>query len=278
MQNKKNNPSKKFFFKKKWHQNNIMHQNLCTFAHIFMTYFMDIQLFIPCYIDQLYPETGKNVWKVLEKAGCNIHYNPEQTCCGQPAFNSGYMDETAQLAKKFINDFSEQMPIVSPSGSCTGFMKLHYEQVLATNPAYLERFKNMKAKLFELTDFLVNQMHVTDFGAAFPHKVTYHDSCSALREYGIKKEPRALLSNVKGLELVEMEECESCCGFGGTFSVKFTDISTAMVEKKVRSALETGAEYIVTTEASCMMNINGYCTKQNLPIKAIHIADILASF
>jgi len=238
---------------------------------------MDIQLFIPCYIDQLYPQTGFNTVKILEKAGCTVHYNPKQTCCGQPAFNSGYWKETASLAEKFLTDFNPDMPIVSPSGSCSSFIIHHYQKVLADRPDLLERHAQMKNTIYELTDFLVNVLKVDNLGARFPHKVTFHDSCSALREYGIKDEPRILLSHVEGLELVEMEESETCCGFGGTFAVKNNAISTAMVEKKVLNALATQVDYIISTEASCLLNINSYCTKNKLPIKGIHIADILAS-
>ena len=238
---------------------------------------MEIQLFIPCYIDQLYPETGFNVIKILEKVGCTVHYNPNQTCCGQPAFNSGYWKETAALAEKFLNDFPSGMPVVSPSGSCSGFIIHHYHKVLAGRNDLIQKLNLLKPGIFELTDFLVNKLKVEDVGASFPHKVTFHDSCSALREYGIKDEPRKLLANVKGLELIEMNESDTCCGFGGTFSVKNSAISVAMAMNKVRNAVATGAEYIVSTEASCLMNINGYCAKNNLPVKGIHLADILAS-
>lgn len=236
----------------------------------------DIQLFIPCYIDQLYPETGFNTVKILEKAGCKVHYNPEQTCCGQPAFNSGYWEESASLAEKFLHDFNPNMPIVSPSGSCSSFVIHHYQKVLAGKPALLAQHEQIKNSVFELSDFLVNILKVNKLGAKFPHKVTFHDSCSALREYGIKDEPRLLLSQVSGLELVEMEECDTCCGFGGTFAVKNNSISAAMAEKKVQNALATGVEFIVSTEASCLMNINGYIAKNKLPIKGVHLADILA--
>jgi L-lactate dehydrogenase complex protein LldE len=238
---------------------------------------MNIQLFIPCYIDQLYPETGFNTIKVLEKAGCTVQYNPNQTCCGQPAFNSGYWGEAGALAEKFLTDFKLDMPVISPSGSCSSFVKHHYHKLLADKPALLNRHEELKANVFEISDFLVNVLKVENLGAMFPHKVTYHDSCSALREYGIKDEPRRLLKQVAGLELVEMEECETCCGFGGTFAVKNKDISVAMAEKKVLNALETGVEYIVSTEASCLMNINGFIAKNKLPIKGIHLVDILAS-
>ncbi|MEI7505003.1 MAG: (Fe-S)-binding protein [Paludibacter sp.] len=237
----------------------------------------DIQLFIPCYIDQLYPETGFNTIKILEKAGCKVHYNTEQTCCGQPAYNSGYWKESASLAEKFLTDFNLDMPVVSPSGSCSSFVIHHYQKVLADKPELLARHAQMKNTVYELSDFLVNILKVEKLGAKFPHKVTFHDSCSALREYGIKDEPRALLAQVEGLELIEMEECDTCCGFGGTFAVKNNAISVAMAANKVRNALATGVEYIISTEASCLMNINGYIAKNKLPIKGIHLADILAS-
>ena len=238
---------------------------------------MDVQLFIPCYIDQLYPQTAFNTIKVLEKAGCKVHYNPNQTCCGQPAFNSGYWKEASALAEKFLTDFDASMPVVSPSGSCTSFVIHHYHKLLTENPELLQKHTDIKSTVYELSDFLVNVLNVENLGASFPHKVTYHDSCSALREYGIKDEPRKLLSHVSGLELIEMEESETCCGFGGTFAVKNSAISSAMADKKVINALATGAEFIVSTEASCLMNINGYCSKQNISVKGIHLADILAS-
>ena len=237
----------------------------------------DIQLFIPCYIDQLYPETGFNTIEILEKASCKVHYNTEQTCCGQPAYNSGYWKESASLAEKFLTDFNPDMPVVSPSGSCSSFVIHHYQKVLADRPELLARHAQMKNTVYELSDFLVNILKVEKLGAKFPHKVTFHDSCSALREYGIKDEPRRLLAQVEGLELIEMEECDTCCGFGGTFAVKNNAISVAMAANKVRNALATGVEYIISTEASCLMNINGYIAKNKLPIKGIHLADILAS-
>jgi L-lactate dehydrogenase complex protein LldE len=238
---------------------------------------MDIQLFIPCYIDQLYPTTAFNTVKILEKAGCKVHYNSQQTCCGQPAFNSGYWDEASSLAEKFLSDFDSSSPIVTPSGSCSGFVINHYQKILAKNPLLISKHEAIKNNFFELTDFLVNVLKLENLGASFEHKVTFHDSCSALREYGIKDEPRILLNNVKGLELIEMEECDTCCGFGGTFSVKNTAISTAMTANKVRNAMEAGVEYIISTEASCLMNINSYVSKNKLAIKGIHIADILAN-
>ncbi len=235
-----------------------------------------VNLFVPCFIDQFFPDIAEATVKILKKLGFEILLPRKQTCCGQPAFNSGYWKETQALAKKFLKDFDNEFPVVAPSASCTGFVKKHYEKIL-TDKKDLERFFNLKNRLFELTDFIVNELKINDLGAEFHHIVTYHDACSALREYGIKHEPRTLLAKVKGLKLVEMSEAETCCGFGGTFSVKMPHISTAIVEKKVRSALQTGAEFIVSTEASCLMNIDGYIKKQKLPVKTIHIAKILAS-
>ena len=240
---------------------------------------MDIELFIPCFIDQLYPQTAWNSIKLLEKAGCKVHYNPKQTCCGQPSFNSGYWDTTRKMAKKFMGDFDKNRPIVSPSGSCTGFVRNHYPKLFEEKEQeYINDAKHIGSHIFEITDFLVNHLKFIDFGAEFNHTVTYHDSCSALREYGIKKEPRLLLSKVKGLELVEMDESETCCGFGGTFSAKFDGIASAMTEQKVEHALNTHADYIISTESSCLMNIEGYINKNKKPIKTIHIVDILANF
>ena len=239
---------------------------------------MTIDLFIPCFIDQLFPETAWNVVKILKRCGIEINYNSNQTCCGQPAFNSGDLKNAKRLAKKFINDFPHDRPIVTPSASCAGFIKNHYTSLFSNSPEDLKDAERLSKNVIELTDFLVTHIKFTDFDAEFNHRVTYHDACSALREYGIKEGPRTLLSKVKGLELIEMNESDVCCGFGGTFMVKYVPISTAMVEQKVRNAIATGAEFIVSTEASCLMNIDSYINKQKLPIKVKHIADILASF
>jgi len=239
---------------------------------------MEVELFIPCFIDQLYPNTAWNCIKLLEKAGCKVHYNPKQTCCGQPSFNSGYWDKTRTMAKKFITDFKPNIPIVSPSGSCTGFVRNHYPELFEEKDAeWQEQAQDITQHIFEITDFLVNQIQFTDFGAVFNHSITYHDSCSALREYGIREEPRLLLSKVKGLQLTEMNESDTCCGFGGTFSAKFDGISSSMAEQKVQNALDTEAEFITGTESSCLMHIEGYINKNNKAIKTIHIVDILAS-
>jgi L-lactate dehydrogenase complex protein LldE len=238
---------------------------------------MNVDVFIPCFIDQFYPETAFNFIKLLEMAGCKVNYNPEQTCCGQPSFNSGYWKETKTLAIKFLEDFKKSEIIVAPSASCTGFIRNYYSKLFSEDSVLLKKTREITPRIFEFSDFLVNQIGKTDFDAQFNHRVTFHDSCAGLREYGIKKEPRILLQKVKGLELVEMEKLETCCGFGGTFSAKFHSVSTAMTEQKVEHAIKTGAEYIVSTEASCLMNIDAYIRKQKLPIKTIHLADLLAA-
>ena len=238
---------------------------------------MRVNLFIPCFIDQFYTEIAQATVKILNKLNIEILYNSKQTCCGQPSFNSGYWKETLIAAKHFIQVFDNDLPIIAPSASCTGFIRRNYHK-LSSEPNYQDKVNNIRKRIFELTDFLVNHLKITDLGASFNAKITYHDACTALREYGIKKEPRILLANVKGLKLVEMDLAEQCCGFGGTFSAKFQPISVAMVQQKVNSAIKTGAEFIVSTEASCFMNIQGYIDKQKLPIKTIHITQILANF
>lgn len=235
-----------------------------------------VQLFIPCFVDQLYPETGMNMVKVLEKLGCSVTYNAKQTCCGQPAFNAGYWDEARPVATKFVNDFEGDGYIVGPGGSCTGFVRNYYERLLDNSSAHLGG-QALGKRMYEFTEFLTDILKVNDVGASFTGKATYHDACGALRECGIKAGPRKLLQHVQGLELVEMKECETCCGFGGTFAVKHEAISIGMAQTKVQSALATGAQYMITTDVSCMMHMQGYIDHNNLQMQTMHIADVLAS-
>lgn len=237
---------------------------------------MQVQLFIPCFVDQLYPETGMNMVKVLEKLGCSVFYNTKQTCCGQPAFNAGYWEEAKAVAQKFLHDFDRDGYIVAPSGSCSGYVRNYYDRMFE-NSAEHNLSNKVRKKVYEFTEFLTDVLKVDKLGARLSGKATYHDACGALRECGIKKGPRQLLDNVEGLELVEMKECETCCGFGGTFSVKYEPISIGMAQTKVMSALETGAQYMITTDVSCMMHIQGYINENNYPIQTMHIADVLAS-
>jgi len=237
---------------------------------------MIVDAFIPCFIDQVFPDTGFNMIKLLKKLGVEVHYNPNQSCCGQMAFNSGFWDEAKSMGEKFIKDFPNNRPVVSPSASCSGMVKKNYSKLFHNSSLHNE-YKALKNNTYEISDFIVNVLKKEDVGAEFSHKVTFHESCAGKREYGLTHEVRTLLKNVKGLELVEMKEADTCCGFGGTFSVKFEGISTAMAQQKVENALETEAEYIVSTDASCLMHIQGYIDKHKLPIKTIHIVDILAA-
>ena len=236
---------------------------------------LNVQLFIPCFVDQLYPQTAFNMVKVLEKAGCTVQYNTNQTCCGQPAFNAGFWDDAKQVCSKFIKDFGGTDYIVAPSASCVGFVR-NYIPKLFDNSSLHNDVKDLQKRTFELSDFLVNVLHKEDLGAVLHGKATYHDSCAALRECKIKQEPRKLLQQVKGLELVEMNDVETCCGFGGTFAVKFEPISIAMAEQKVNHALATGAQYIISTDISCLMHINGYIKHKNINLTTLHLADVLA--
>ncbi len=237
---------------------------------------MTVDIFIPCFIDQLFPETGMNMVKILEKFGVEVNYNDNQTCCGQMAFNSGFWDEAKEIGEKFINDFPNNRPIVSPSASCTGYVKNYYDKLFFNTGLHLE-YKRLQKNMFEFTDFMVNELKVTDTGATFNHKITYHDSCAAKREYKLADEARILLRNGKGLEISEMEDADTCCGFGGTFSVKHEAISTAMAEQKVQNAIKTEAEYIVSTDSSCLMHQEGYIKKHKHNMNLIHIVDVLAS-
>ena len=236
---------------------------------------MKVELFIPCFVDQLYPDTAMNTVKLLEKAGCTVAYNPEQTCCGQPAFNAGFWDDAKDIGKKFLTDFSEDTVIVSPSASCTGMIRNYYTD-LFKNTVHHNKCRAIQAHIFELSEFLVNILQFEYFGAELEGRAIYHDSCSGLRECKIKDEPRRLLANVHGLELLPLKDNDTCCGFGGTFAIKFDAISGAMAQQKLNNALDAGAEYIISTDASCLLQLQSYIDKNNLPLQTIHLADVLA--
>ncbi len=238
-----------------------------------------VDIFIPCFVDQLAPQIGFNMVKVLEKVGCRVHYNPNQSCCGQPAFNAGYFDNAREVAIKFLKDFPEpDRYIVTPSASCAGMVRNSYELLFKKHPGYAGDLARISKNTFEFTEFLVDVLGITRVqGSRLEGVATYHDSCSALRECHISKAPRWLLRNVEGLELRELKENETCCGFGGTFAVKFEAISTAMGEQKVQHAIDTQAQILVSTDYSCLMHLNGYIEKHKLPIRTMHIADELAS-
>lgn len=214
--------------------------------------------------------------KVLEKAGCTVSYNTNQTCCGQAAFNAGYWDDAKSVCTKFLKDFSGADYIVGPSASCVGFVRNYYGK-LFENSSQHHAVQDMTKRIFEFSEFLVDVLGVEQFGAALTGKATYHDSCAALRECKIKEGPRKLLANVKGLTLTEMNDVETCCGFGGTFAIKFDSISLGMGEQKVENALATGAEYLISTDLSCLMHLQGYIKQKGHALKTMHLADVLAS-
>lgn len=213
--------------------------------------------------------------KVLEKAGVTVGYNTDQTCCGQPAYNAGFRDEARDVCAKFIGDFAGADYIVGPSASCVGFVRNYYA-TLFNNSSFHNEVKDLQKRIFEFSEFLVNVLGVVDLGATLMGKATYHDSCAGLRECRIKEEPRKLLAHVKGLELIEMKDVETCCGFGGSFAVKFESISIAMADQKVNNALQTGADYIISTDLSCLMHLDGYIRHKGYDLRAMHIADVLA--
>jgi L-lactate dehydrogenase complex protein LldE len=237
---------------------------------------MKITLFIPCFIDTLFPRVGMSVVEVLEGLGHEIIVPEAITCCGQPAFNSGCWEESREVARKVLQTLKDAEVVVIASGSCGAMLKVFYPELFADTPEE-SAAKNLAAKTWEFSQFLVDKLGVTDVGAKFPSKVTFHDGCHGLRELGCKTQPRALLSKVKGLELVEMRDAETCCGFGGTFSAKFPMISTAMGEGKCDTAKDTGAEYIVSNDSSCLMHVQGLSDRQGRKLKTIHLAEILAS-
>ncbi len=237
---------------------------------------MTVTLFIPCFMDALYPNVAMSLVKVLERLGHRVECPADITCCGQPAFNSGYWDEARSVAQPVLEKLHNAEAVVIPSGSCGAMLKVFYPQLFANSPQ-ADAAKKLSAHVWEFSDFLVTKLGVTDLGATFAHKVTFHDGCHGLRELNVKRAPRALLAKVRGLELVEMAQAETCCGFGGTFSAKFPAISTAMGEVKCASALATKAEYIVSNDSSCLMQIQGLADKQKQPVKTIHLAEILAS-
>ncbi|HAO80173.1 MAG TPA: Fe-S oxidoreductase [Verrucomicrobia subdivision 3 bacterium] len=235
---------------------------------------MTVTLFIPCFVDALFPRAGISMVQILERLGHTVVCSPEISCCGQPPFNSGYWDEARPVAAKVLEQLADAEVIVIGSGSCGAMVKKFYPELFANTPQ-AELAQKIAARTWEFSDFLVTKLGVTDLGAKFPHKVTFHDGCHGLRELGIKQPPRTLLAHVRDLQLVEMAEAETCCGFGGTFAAKFPMISTAMGDVKCASAIETGVEYIVSNDSSCLMHLQGLLSRQGKPMKTIHLAEVL---
>lgn len=234
-------------------------------------------MFVTCIVDQVFPRAAIAVTKVLERIGYHVEFKEAQTCCGQPAFNSGYPDEARKVARHFLNMFSDSECIVAPSGSCTSMIQHHYEELFRDDEKMLELVRGVTARVWEFSRFLLEAAKVEDVGARFEGVVTYHDSCHALRELRIKEGPRRLLANVRGLTLREMEAAEECCGFGGTFSVKFPEVSGAMARTKIESIRKTGADIVVSLDSSCLMQLDGVIRRARLPIRTLHLAEVLAA-
>jgi len=237
---------------------------------------MRVTLFIPCLIDQFHPQVGKNVVRILKKLGVEVDYTDEHTCCGQPFFNAGYWKKAIPLAKKTIKAFRNANIVIAPSGSCVAMMRKHYMELFSDSPVWLDQAQELSEKTYEFSEFLIHVIQVDDLGTCYKGKVTYHDSCQVLRGLGISSEPRQLIRKVRNLEFVEMERPDLCCGFGGFFSFKFPHIAEAMVEEKVKNIRATGVEAVVGCEISCLMNIGGYLKHRGIPVRALHLADLLA--
>lgn len=235
-----------------------------------------VSLFVPCFVDQLLPEVAVDTVKVLRKIGCEVEFRKEQTCCGQPAFNSGYWDDARPCAERFVRVFRDAESIVCPSGSCTTMVRKFYPELLKESPMRSDAIAAGQ-RTYELSEFLVKVAGVTDVGAVFPHTVTFHASCHGLRELGIREEPLKLLQAVQGLKLVDMPRYDECCGFGGTFATKFAEISAAMGQSKAENVMASGAEYVTAIDPSCLMHVQGMLGKNKFKAQAIHLASILAS-
>jgi len=236
-----------------------------------------VSLFVTCIVDQLFPEIGMATVEVLERLGYTVDFPADQVCCGQPAFNTGYRRDAAKVACRCLEVLRNEEFVVVPSGSCASMMAHHFEELFAGRPELLAEARRLAPRVWEFSKFLLEVAQVEDVGARFDSVATFHDSCHGLRALKIKEGPRRLLANVKGLTLREMDAAEECCGFGGTFSVKFAGISGAMSRTKIESILRTGAATVVGVDASCLLQIRGALSRADLPVTAMHLAQVLAS-
>jgi L-lactate dehydrogenase complex protein LldE len=235
-----------------------------------------VGLFVTCLVDSMRPNVGFAAVALLKAAGCKVEIPLAQTCCGQPAFNSGADEATKPIARQVIETFEPFDYLVAPSGSCAGMIKAHYPELFADDPVWLERAKRLAAKTHELLSFLVDLRGFRPQNVACKASATYHDSCSGLRELGVKAQPRALLSSVEGLELRPLEGDETCCGFGGTFCVKYSDISNAIVGEKAQNIVATGADLLLGGDLGCLMNMAGKLSREGARTRVFHTAEILA--
>ncbi len=235
-----------------------------------------VTLFIQCIIDGIFPEVGFAVVRIFEKLGIPVKCPADQTCCGQPAFNSGYRKEARRAAEHFMEVFEEAEVIVCPSGSCVNMVRNHYPELFRDDAKLLERAKGIGVRTFELTEYLVDVLGVEDLGSRYDGRITYHDSCHLMRGIGVKEQPRKLIRKIRGAAFVEMKDSDRCCGFGGAFSVKYPEISTAILEDKVKNIIDSNAEVVTGCDMGCLMNIQGILSRRRLPIKTLHIAQLLA--
>jgi len=225
----------------------------------------------------MYPEVAEAMVRVLRRLGLSVTCPTDQTCCGQPAFNSGYRRQARGAARHFIEVFEDSQIIVCPSGSCVNMVRHHYAELFANDPHWLQRAQDLAGRTYEFSEYLVDVLGVDELGARFEGRLTYHDSCHLLRGIGVREQPRKLLHRVFGADFIEMQASDYCCGFGGTFAVKYSDISNAMVNDKVKNIMNTGADVVVGCDMGCLMNIQGKLSRMGSPIKVMHIAQILAS-
>jgi L-lactate dehydrogenase complex protein LldE len=236
-----------------------------------------VAFFVTCLVDQLFPNVGVSAVKVLRSAGCEIVFDERQTCCGQPAFNTGYRKEARKFAERFIEIFEEASAdaIVSPSGSCVAMVK-HFHELFPKDKSWRTRAETLAEMTLEFSGFLVNVLKIEETGSVYAGRITWHDACHGLRELGLKDEPRRLLENIKSAEFVEMENSDACCGFGGTFSVKYPEISVAILDNKIQAINDSGVDTVVSCDASCLMQIAGRLSRLGSTVKTLHIAEILA--
>lgn len=239
---------------------------------------MKVSLFVTCLVDHLWASVGTSSVEVLRRVGCEVEFDERQTCCAQPAFNTGYRKEARAVARRFIQLYEESNAdaIVSPSGSCTAMVH-HYPELFADDPQWLKRANSIVARTHELSSFLVRVLKVEDVGASWQGRVTWHDACHGLRDLNIKPEPRRLIGNVRGTEFVELDNADSCCGFGGTFSVKYPEISLAILDQKIEAIERAKVDAVVSGDASCLMQIGGRLSRKGSDVRVMHIAELLAS-
>lgn len=235
-----------------------------------------VSLFIQCIIDGIYPEVGFAVVRIFEKLGIDIECPAQQTCCGQPAYNSGYRKEAKRVAEHFIDVFRDADVIVCPSGSCVNMVRNHYPELFRDDVKMFETAKDIGSRTFELTEYLVDVLKVEDLGVRYDGRITYHDSCHLMRGIGVMEQPRKLIKKIRGAEFIEMKDSDRCCGFGGAFSVKYPEISTAILEDKVNNIIASDANVVTGCDMGCLMNIQGFLSRKKLPVKTLHIAQLLA--